>query len=252
MADITEKFFNSYNSVEGITPKDYERAKYFVAATDAISKLAYESVYIIDYYAKKFLYVSQNPLFLCGCKPEEVEKMGYGFYLSHVPEDDLKMLLKINTVGFRFLNSQPAEERHLFSISYDFHLKNNGSNVLIHQKHTPLLMAPNGRIWLAVCYVSISNHDSPGNVEVRKLGQSEYWSYDLEEDKWERKDTVRLSEGEKEVLLLSARGLTVEEIARRVHRSKDTIKSRRRAIFEKLDVRSISEAIAFATNYKLI
>ncbi len=52
--------------------------------------------------------------------------------------------------------------------------------------------------------------------------------------------------------MLSARGLTVDEIANRVHRAKDSIKSRRRAIFEKLGVSSISEAIAFAVNYKLI
>ncbi|MDE7081088.1 MAG: LuxR C-terminal-related transcriptional regulator [Muribaculaceae bacterium] len=52
--------------------------------------------------------------------------------------------------------------------------------------------------------------------------------------------------------MLSARGLTVDDIALRVHRAKDTIKSRRKAIFEKLGVSSISEAIAFAANYKLI
>ena len=72
MADITEKFFNSYNSVEGITPKDYERAKYFVAATDAISKLAYESVYLIDYYAKIF---SMSPRIPYSCADVSRKKL---------------------------------------------------------------------------------------------------------------------------------------------------------------------------------
>lgn len=66
------------------------------------------------------------------------------------------------------------------------------------------------------------------------------------------KEGIKLTDREKEVLMLSARGLTVDEIADRVHRAKDSIKSRRRAIFEKLGVSSISEAIAFAVNYKLI
>lgn len=71
-------------------------------------------------------------------------------------------------------------------------------------------------------------------------------------DRWITTEGVKLSIGEKEVLLLSAQGKTVDEIAKIVSRSKDSIKSRRRAIFEKLDVKSISEALAFARNYKLI
>ena len=87
---------------------------------------------------------------------------------------------------------------------------------------------------------------------MRKSGQSNYWGYEPENDRWIEKEGIKLTAGEKEVLILSERGLTVEEIAIRVHRSKDSIKSRRRAIFEKLGVSSISEAIAFAVNYKLI
>jgi DNA-binding CsgD family transcriptional regulator len=71
-------------------------------------------------------------------------------------------------------------------------------------------------------------------------------------DRWLTVEGVKLSIGEKEVLLLSAQGKTVEDIAKIVSRSNDSIKSRRRAIFKKLEVKSISEALAFARNYKLI
>lgn len=249
---MTERFFNSSNQVEGITPQDYARAQYYVQAADAIAKVAYESVYIIDYYAKNFLYVSPNPLFLCGFSADEVKALGYNFYTTRVPEEELDMLLKINSIGFRFFNNQPIDERPLYSISYDFHIKNNGENVLINHKLTPLAMGPNGHMWLAVCYVSISNNSKPGNIEIRKLGQSEYWRYDLDIDRWLSMPAINLTDVEKEVLLLSARGLTIDEIADKVHRSKNSIKSRRKNIFSKLGVKSISEAIAFATNYKLI
>lgn len=249
---MTKRFFNSNNQVEGITAEDYARARYYVQAADAIAKVAYESVYIIDYYAKNFMYVSPNPLFLCGFSAEEVKALGYNFYTTRVPEEELDMLLKINSIGFRFFNNQPIEERPLYSISYDFHIKNNEENVLINHKLTPLAMAPNGHMWLAVCYVSISNNSKPGNIEIRKLGQSEYWRYDLEQEVWLSEDSVKLSDREKEVLLLSSQGLTEEEIAKRLHRSRNSIKSRKKAIFDKLGVRSISQAITFATNYKLI
>ncbi|MDE6227540.1 MAG: helix-turn-helix transcriptional regulator [Muribaculaceae bacterium] len=178
--------------------------------------------------------------------------LGYNFYTTRVPDDEVDLLLKINAIGFRFFNNHPIEERSLFSISYDFHIINNGEDVLVNHKLTPLAMDSYGHMWLAICFVSLSNHDKAGNIEVRKLGQSEYWKFDLDLDLWIAVPGVRLTDGEKEVLRLSARGLTVDEIAERVHRAKDSIKSRRRSIFDKLGVKSISEAIAFATNYKLI
>lgn len=249
---MTERFFNSTNRVLGITDEDYMRAGHYIDALSAMAKIAYESIYIIDYYAKNFLFVSSNPLFLCGCTPEEVMNLGYSFYTTHVPEEEISLLLKINTLGFNFFNKRPVEERSLFTISYDFHIINKDEKVLINHKLTPLAMDNNGHMWLAVCYVSISNNDKPGNIEIRKIGQSDFWRFDLGSDRWNFIPGIMLTPGEKEVLLLSAQGLTVDEIAERANRSKDAIKSRRRAIFEKLDVRSITEAVAFATNYKLL
>ncbi len=249
---MSERFFNSLNKVEGITDEDYSRVPYYIQAVESIARVSYNSVYIIDYNRRNFLYVSANPLFLCGRTPEEIKDMGYNFYTDLVPEDELKMLLKINEIGFRFFNTRLVDDRPLFSISYDFHIRYKDDYVLINHKLTPLAMAPNGHIWLAVCYVSLSNHDRPGNIKVYKLGQSDFWRYETDVDRWIKTEAVKLTDREKEVLLLAAAGMTVETIARKVHRSVNSIKTRRRAIFEKLNVRSISEAISFATNYKLI
>lgn len=249
---MSERFFNSSNKASGINQEDYARAQYYVHALKSLAKIAHESIYVIDYFAKNFLYVSDNPLFLCGFTAEEVKKLGYGFYTTHVPKEELEMLLKINSLGFRFFNNKPVEERELFTISYDFHIMNNGDKTLINHKLTPLAMDGSGHMWLAVCYVSISNHNTPGNIEVRKIGQSNFWRYDMDLDRWRNIEGVRLSAGEREVLLLSAQGMTVDEIAKKVNRAKDSIKSRRRSIFEKLEVKSIAEALAFARNYKLL
>ena len=91
MAQIDD-FFMYENRVEGITDADYQRAKPYVEAAQAFAQTTYQSIYIIDYYRKNFLYVSDNPLFLCGHTADEVRQMGYGFYLSHVPEDEVVML----------------------------------------------------------------------------------------------------------------------------------------------------------------
>lgn len=47
-------------------------------------------------------------------------------------------------------------------------------------------------------------------------------------------------------------GYTMNEIADKINRSFDTVKSYRRTLLEKLEVANISEAISFAINYRLI
>ena len=83
-----DDFFMYENRVEGITDADYQHAQPYVEAAQAFAQTTYQSIYIIDYYRKNFLYVSDNPLFLCGHTADEVRQMGYGFYLSHTSHRD--------------------------------------------------------------------------------------------------------------------------------------------------------------------
>ena len=52
--------------------------------------------------------MSDNPLFLCGHTADEVLRMGYAFYLSHVPEEELPMLTELNRAGFRAFDDLPT------------------------------------------------------------------------------------------------------------------------------------------------
>lgn len=83
-------------------------------------------------------------------------------------------------------------------------------------------------------------------------GKKEYWEYNLQSHKWNIHDTPILNETEKEILTLSIQGLTINDIAERAHLAVDSVKSARRRLFEKLEVNNISEAISYATNYKLL
>ena len=95
-----EDFFIMDNAVTGITDEDYRNIQDVVDSVDAFSRMTYKSVYIIDYFKKNFLYVSENPLFLCGLSASEVKEIGYKFYIDNVPQEDLERLLIINSSGF--------------------------------------------------------------------------------------------------------------------------------------------------------
>lgn len=79
MNNKVNDFFFAGNAVSG--EPDYRLADTFVRAAEAFANATYQSVYIIDYYRKNFLYVSPNPLFLCGMTADKVKGLGYQFYL---------------------------------------------------------------------------------------------------------------------------------------------------------------------------
>ena len=178
--------------------------------------------------------------------------MGYGFYLNYVPEEEVPMLLELNRSGFRAFYDQPIEKRRLCMMSYDFHIENEGRKKLINHKITPLVMTNDGRVWLALCTISLSAHRDAGHIQMRMLGQSYYWEYSLDGHRWKQCDLIILKPEEKQVLALAARGNSIHDISEQMYRSVDTIKLYRRNLFEKLNVASITEAVAFASNYGLL
>jgi hypothetical protein len=148
--------------------------------------------------------VSRNPLFLCGNTADKVKDMGYCYYQENVPEEEHPLLKEINRAGFDFLNKVPREDRYNYSISFDFHVMKGKRKILINHKHTPILLTKEGKVWFAACLVSLSPRNKPGNIEIRKDGQSIFWKYSLENHRWNEKTELALKDTEKDILILSA------------------------------------------------
>ncbi|UOU97233.1 LuxR C-terminal-related transcriptional regulator [Chryseobacterium daecheongense] len=252
MEDIN-RFFSKKNTVENVSENELYKSGDYLNVIKAFSRITYKSIYVIDYQKKTFEYVSENPLFLCNHTPQEVETMGYAFYFRHVTKDDLELLFKINEIGFDFYEKLPVEERMLYTISYDFHIVNESKNaVLINHKLTPLFLSPDGKMWKAMCIVSLSHNYTSGNISIFKQGADDLWKYNIQEEKWVKEEKIKLSERESEILRLYAQGLTINEIASKIFVTADTVKFHRRKLFDKLGVNNITEALSYATNYKLL
>lgn len=250
---VKDDFFIKENEINYIPDEYYAPMNMYVQFLEAFARSTYQSIYVIDYYKKNFLYVSDNPLFLCGKSAKEVLDMGYEFYLNHVPENNLPLLLEINRAGFSFAKDIPPENRLEYTLSYDFQIKQpEGRNLLINHKITPLYLTDDGKIWLTLCTASLSSRSSIGNIEAMRKGYNMIWKYSLENHCWSESVGIDLKDHEKEVLFLSAQGYTMSEISERMFKSIDTIKGYKRQIFEKLDVDNITEAVKMAMNEKLI
>ena len=79
------------------------------------------------------------------------------------------------------------------------------------------------------------------------------WIYNPQTQKWKKDiNVIELSEEEKEVLRLVAQGFTMDNISDSMYKSIDTVKGYRKHIFEKFGTNSITQAVAYAINNKLI
>ena len=249
----SDDFFSYQNTVHEVTRKDYDQTLNYLEPIKAFARTTNKSICVIDYQKKGFEFVSNHPLFLCGHSGEEVQALGYEFYLKYVLKEDLDLLLKVNTVGFDFYDQIPLTERKKHIISYDFRLKNNDNKVImVHQELTPLFLADNGKIWKALCIISLSTASTSGNIEIYKDGDNKIFKYDLETECWKTAAKIALNDREVEILRYSARGFTTNEIAEVIFISPDTVKFHRKKLFEKLDVSNISEAIAVLSNNRLL
>ena len=245
-------FFLHSNEVNHIAKEDYGKIELLVNAAKAFARSTYQCVYIIDYFYQDFIYASDNLAYLCGLQPEQLMEAGYQIYIDHVPENDLQMLLEVNKKGFDLFNELPVKDRLEYTVSYDFHLVNGRQSRLIHHHLTPILLSEDGRIWLALCTVSLATTDEPGHIIMQKKGDRGYYEYSTQKHKWEKKEGITLRETEREVLRLSAQGYTMNDIADRTCKSVDTIKACKRSLFAKLGVKNIAEALFHAANYQLI
>jgi len=226
---------------------------HYLEAIEALSRMTYKSIYIIDHQNKVFDYVSDNPLFCCGYTPQEVKAMGFDFYNHCVPDDEQDLLHQVTKAGFSFFSSIPLAERKKYTLSFDIHLQHRLTHpFLIHQEMTPLCLKKTGELWRSICLVSLSTAHQAGNSTIFKIGSQQSWVYHSKQKTWEMKAKPRLSSRELEVLQYSIRGYSIQEIASLLCLTSDTIKFHRRKILDKLQVKTIAEAIRFAIVYKLL
>ncbi len=163
-----------------------------------------------------------------------------------------KCCWKSTKKGFDLFSTIPPHERMDYSIQYDFHLTNEKKPYLIHHTLTPLALTKNGKMWMALCTVSMSSRKTPGHIVMKKENSKKYHEYDLTRHQWISKEEKALSDTERDILWLSTQGYTMNDIADKLCKSVDTIKSCKRSLFTRLGVNNIAEALHHAVNYRLL
>lgn len=162
------------------------------------------------------------------------------------------MLSEIHEKGLGLFHTFPAGERKSFTLSYDIDLIRNRKKTLLNHKLTPFALAPDGRVWIAICIILPSAHKAPGHALMLHTETDTYYKYDLLCHDWYKKKIKGLSETEREILLLSARGYTEKEIAEQTCKSVNTIKTTKRNLFKRLETDTVVSVWVDIMNRKQI
>jgi len=248
-----EKFFKPLKLKNPVSESDYESVHQYIKTLSVLARIANLSLYVIDYHHKGFLYVSSNPLFLCGYEQEEVKKLGYDFYLKVVPPEEIAMLLEINEKGFEYFYKQLSETRSDMFISYDFTMcHKNGEKYKVNHKLTPLALTHEGDMWLSLCLVTLSIKEQSGNIYIQHFNTPKKLVYSLKTKRWKVVPNIILTDREKEILRLSAQGYTEQNIANKLFVEKSTVKFHKSNVLAKFEVNNIIEAVYYASVNQLI
>lgn len=156
-----------------------------------------------------------------------------------------KILRSICHLFSDFLSQIPVNRRLEYSVSYDFNVVDqSGKTILYHHKITPLSLNPDGKIEMSLCNASVSLSKSPGNIIISSKLSDVVWKFCKENNKWQAQDKIKLTTRETDIVRFYLQGYTIEEIAAKLFITGATVKWHRRKLFEKLNVKNITEAIS--------
>jgi len=250
---LIHRFFEPVNGMEKCNRKEYQHLKHYHKSFTVLSEINNQSIYVIDYYKKTFNYVSPHPLFLCGYEVEQVKNWGFEYFEKVVPPEDLIMALEISDSGFRFFYELPLEARTRCYLSYDFRLKRpDGKMILVNHCVYPFQLTPNGDMWLALCVVTLSTKQHPGNVVITMLDKPFKYKYSFESKKFRLLEIARLSDREKDVFRYMIAGYTEVQTAVELFVDINTVKYHKRNIFEKTGAKNNKQAISMAGGQEIV
>lgn len=252
MIKETRKCFSIINNHLGeVTEDDNREYQTLLKAVDVFSMTTSSSLYVIDFLQERIVYASKNIMLLCGKSAEKIYSMGDDFYWQYIPDADIVKIITLRNETFKFLLQKPIQERSLYRLSMDIHFLIGDDERLFTQCSVPLLWKEKG-LRLLLCAVSASAANRSGNTYLRKKGEDFFYEYFFNEHKWRMQQVAKINQVEMKILQLSAQGYTMEQIAEKICKSVDSIKTYKRQLFKKTKSNNIAGTLMYNLNYDLL
>jgi DNA-binding CsgD family transcriptional regulator len=247
---IAPLFFNNIHSIPVSSSENEETSKVQIEAFKSISKTANESIYVIDFHKQCFLFVSNHDLFLSGVSPDDILKMGYDFFPKIVHPDDLPLFTDIHRAILQYLSAPDSSRQEIDYFAFNIRLMNHGLPLMVYHKVNPIF--EQGYAGMAIFHLFDSVIHKSGNLEIFFRDRKKSSLYSFKKQQWQPRESLHLTNREKDILKLSRQGKCNKEIGDILHVSEKTIRNSETTLYEKLNVHSMCEAIIYTANHRMI
>ncbi len=211
--------------------------------------MSMEAVYVIDFQKRGFHFVADHNLFLCGHCVEEVLLLGCNFFPRVIHIEDLPLLKTM----YKALLQRLCDINAIHVINYFsfvVRIKNVSGYLMVFHKLKPVFV--DGQIRFGICLLESSVLDTPGHLRANYYNGVDFDEYSLMDRKWRKKTEQTLTKREKSILMLIKQGKTYKEVAEKLCISRHTLRNEQASIYRKLNVKTMIQAVIYATNHHLI
>jgi DNA-binding CsgD family transcriptional regulator len=227
---------------------DYHILDYHIPLLESIDVIDSGCISVFDLYQRKHVYYSPKYSTVLGWD-SKLATSDVNYTNSLIHPDDLPALFKAGIyyikLGFALPDNINKKE---YKTIFDYRVKGiGGTYVRIIEQQIPLEFDKSGNVWLALSMVDLSpdnDLNAPFHGRLKNQRTGELFNFPPEEDL--TRQNTSLTNREKEVLQLVARGLISKEIADKLYISVNTVNTHRQRIIEKLNVSNTYEAIRYA------
>lgn len=234
-----------------LDPVTYPNLQPIINTVAAFARISRQWVYVADIIRRTYLYISETPGATLGTDAQRLTSEGYNLIIDRVIPSERLLYNEMIRAIENLIDTVDPEQRKRIEIKFDITSMVGDRPRLLCHAITPLVTADDGHPWIILSMLSPSMYKESGHLFYRLDGEA--MEYDLNQRDWHPVDSnVRITTCERNMLILSARGYTIEEISHLMYRSIDTVKMYRRTLFKKLGVSNINEALFHAIKQNLL
>lgn len=228
----------------------------FIQDFELLSYIYTGGCYVMDIVKEQFCYIKSNDLFLCGFSAEEALHLGVDFYTRIIYPEDLSLWNNIRKATLLYLRTTDKQKDEIDHFSCTFRLLRKYS--FVPRPLTQMIYLRTKPVWIAdtlqylICTVESSTIRTSGNLLMHNKDESSYAEYNFGTKRWKEKEKVSLTERESAILILAQQGKNSTEIASLLCKGDNTVRNQMKALYAKLEVHSMQEAIELVNNFRLI
>jgi DNA-binding CsgD family transcriptional regulator len=227
---------------------NYDILNFHIPLLERIDVVDSGCISIFDLYQRRHVYYSPKYATVLGWDPKlAMEDITYTNNLIHT--DDLPKLMLAGIYYIKLGFSLPEKNKKDYKCIFDYRVRGKeGKFVRVIEQQLPLELDTYGNVWLALSMLDLSpDKDVEAPFRGRLINHRTGEHFLFPPDETPPRETFSLTNREKEILGLIAKGLISKEIADRLFISVNTVNTHRQRIIEKLNVSNTYEALQYAS-----